>query len=366
MRSWYIIACFILLHGAHATNNNITETKQHLKQLANKIIQLKRTLNTVHDKQALLNQEILATEKQINQNMQNLAEIQKKISLKNSDINALETEIDKINQKLTKEQQQLAKYIQARYKSGTNQPLNWIFTEENSQKIHRLLTFYQYIIRSNKNIILNVKKTKQALLVEEANLNLAIKDLQKLEQLAKQKQIQLIQHKSYHKTLLSSLNQEIKTKQHDLSTYQHDQANLSKLLTQLTRQSVLQTRHPFTQMRKKLPHPVITSQENIKKINQGIMFFSPEGTTVSAIFPGKVVFSDWLNGYGNLLIIDHGWGFMTLYANNRALFFKKGATVNQGEKIAAVGHSGILRQNGLYFEIRHQGKVIPPLDWLGK
>lgn len=99
-------------------------------------------------------------------------------------------------------------------------------------------------------------------------------------------------------------------------------------------------------------------------MNQGLIFFANEGMPVNAVSTGKVVFSDWLKGYGLLLIIDHGQGFMTLYAHNQSLFKQKGDNVQRGEQIATVGHSGGIKQNGLYFEIRQRGKAVPPLKWL--
>jgi septal ring factor EnvC (AmiA/AmiB activator) len=102
----------------------------------------------------------------------------------------------------------------------------------------------------------------------------------------------------------------------------------------------------------------------MQKMNQGVTFFADEGAEVTAVYPGKVVFSDWLRGYGLLLIVDHGNGFMTLYAHNQSLFKNKGQWVSQNEHIANVGHSGGIKQNGLYFEIRLQGKAISPLGWI--
>ena len=126
----------------------------------------------------------------------------------------------------------------------------------------------------------------------------------------------------------------------------------------------MQNQRPFIFARKKLPQPVNVDRKNVQKINQGLVFYAAEGAAVTAVYPGKVVFSDWLKGYGLLLIIDHGRGFMTLYAHNQSLFKQKGDPVNQGEQIAAVGHSGGIKQNGLYFEIRQRGKAISPLAWL--
>jgi septal ring factor EnvC (AmiA/AmiB activator) len=117
-------------------------------------------------------------------------------------------------------------------------------------------------------------------------------------------------------------------------------------------------------MRKKLPPPIQGHRRSVEKMNQGVTFFADEGAEVTAVYPGKVVFSDWLRGYGLLLIVDHGNGFMTLYAHNQSLFKNKGQWVSQNEHIANVGHSGGIKQNGLYFEIRLQGKAISPLGWI--
>jgi len=79
---------------------------------------------------------------------------------------------------------------------------------------------------------------------------------------------------------------------------------------------------------------------------------------------GEVVFSDWLRGFGNLIIIDHGQGYLTVYGNNDALFKSNGEQVVAGEVLAAAGDSGGNPEPGLYFEIRHQGRPVDPLDWI--
>ncbi len=99
---------------------------------------------------------------------------------------------------------------------------------------------------------------------------------------------------------------------------------------------------------------------------QGILIRAPEGAEVSACAAGTVVFSDWLRGYGNLLIIDHGSTYMTVYANNESVLKNVGDKVRQGEAIASVGKSGIGDEPGLYFEIRYKGKPINPTPWLRK
>ncbi|MCC7546792.1 MAG: peptidoglycan DD-metalloendopeptidase family protein [Burkholderiales bacterium] len=89
------------------------------------------------------------------------------------------------------------------------------------------------------------------------------------------------------------------------------------------------------------------------------------GTPVKAPAPGRVVFADWLRGFGNLLILDHGEGLMSLYGNNDALLKSVGDEVRGGEQIAAVGSSGGSADSGLYFEVRYQGKPLDPARWIG-
>lgn len=96
---------------------------------------------------------------------------------------------------------------------------------------------------------------------------------------------------------------------------------------------------------------------------RGITIVARQGQEVRSVAPGRVVFADWLRGFGNLLIVDHGDGYMTLYGNNESLLRRVGDPVRGGDPVATVGSSGGSGQAGLYFELRHQGKPIDPLGW---
>lgn len=100
--------------------------------------------------------------------------------------------------------------------------------------------------------------------------------------------------------------------------------------------------------------------------SQGIMIATAQGEPVRAVFYGRIAFADWLRGYGLLLIVDHGDGYMSLYAHNQSLFKEVGDWVDTGEIIAQAGKSGGYQKIGVYFEIRHQGKPTDPLAWLVK
>jgi septal ring factor EnvC (AmiA/AmiB activator) len=97
---------------------------------------------------------------------------------------------------------------------------------------------------------------------------------------------------------------------------------------------------------------------------KGLFIAARSGEEVRAIADGRVVFADWLRGFGNLLIVDHGDAYMSLYGNNEALYKRVGDLIHGGESIAAVGASGGNADSGLYFELRHEGRPLDPLDWV--
>lgn len=97
---------------------------------------------------------------------------------------------------------------------------------------------------------------------------------------------------------------------------------------------------------------------------KGLFIRAPEGTEVKAVASGQVVFSEWLRGFGNLIIIDHGSQYMTIYGNNQSVLKQAGDVVKTGDVIASAGNSGGNEQSGLYFEMRHQGRAFDPLGWI--
>ncbi|MEO8203333.1 MAG: peptidoglycan DD-metalloendopeptidase family protein [Betaproteobacteria bacterium] len=97
--------------------------------------------------------------------------------------------------------------------------------------------------------------------------------------------------------------------------------------------------------------------------SKGVFIRSPEGQQVRAVAAGRVVYADWMRGFGNLLIVDHGETYLSVYANNEALLKQPGEPVSAGEAIATVGSTGGSAETGLYFELRHLGKAFDPLRW---
>jgi len=99
---------------------------------------------------------------------------------------------------------------------------------------------------------------------------------------------------------------------------------------------------------------------------RGVVLRAAEGTPVKVVAPGTVVYADWLRGFGNLIIVDHGQQYLTVYAYNQSLLKRVGDSVAAGDTIATVGATGGQVESGLYFEIRHRGAPVDPAQWLAQ
>jgi septal ring factor EnvC (AmiA/AmiB activator) len=139
-----------------------------------------------------------------------------------------------------------------------------------------------------------------------------------------------------------------------------------------TRAPEPRTGAPFEQLKGRLHVPVrgqVTERFGSPRADsglswRGLFIEAPAGREVKAVAAGRVVFADWLRGFGNLLILDHGDGFMSLYGNNETLMSQVGEPVRSGDTVATVGSTGGNTASGLYFELRYQGKPFDPLGWL--
>ena len=187
------------------------------------------------------------------------------------------------------------------------------------------------------------------------------------------------------------MSRQIEKQRREISTLKRDETRLARLVDQLTQMlartkpsskapTLRNERLPdgaagagaFGQLKGQLRLPVRGElknrfgrpREGSGVLWKGLFIASAAGQEVKAIAPGRVVFADWLRGFGNLLIIDHGGGYMSLYGNNESLFKQVGDATRGGETVAAVGNSGGNMDSGLYFEIRHQGEAFDPLGWV--
>ncbi|MEK6595909.1 MAG: peptidoglycan DD-metalloendopeptidase family protein, partial [Pseudomonadota bacterium] len=198
----------------------------------------------------------------------------------------------------------------------------------------------------------------------------------------------LEQEKNKHQIMLSQISDQITQQQQEINKLENDEkriANLVKAINKLlvqekSKNTLINNKLPdastagasFASLKGKLNLPVrgklmnsFGGQRSGKHVTwKGLFIQSPNGSDVKAISAGRVVFADWLRGFGHLVILDHGNGYMSLYGNNETLHKQVGDPVRGGDTIATVGNSGSNTDSGLYFELRHRGKPFDPLTWI--
>jgi murein hydrolase activator len=198
----------------------------------------------------------------------------------------------------------------------------------------------------------------------------------------------LEQEKIQRRKLLSRISEQIAQQQQDVSKLKRDEKRLSALTREINElvsdknssQSLYNNKLPdasihgrlFASLKGHLNLPVrgelvsrFGSPRSGKNITwKGLFIRSPNGKAVKAIASGRIVFADWFRGFGNLMIIDHGNSYMSLYGNNEAIYKQVGEVIRSGDTIATVGSSGGNLDSGLYFELRYKGKPFDPLSWI--
>jgi septal ring factor EnvC (AmiA/AmiB activator) len=172
--------------------------------------------------------------------------------------------------------------------------------------------------------------------------------------------------------VLDRLAADIRKNRREIRVLRADEARLARLLEAIGRTELAGLKEPFSALRGKLRLPVrgeLTQRFGAPRgaagmEAKGVFIRAPQGQPVRAIAKGQVVYADWMRGFGNLLIVDHGENYLSIYANNEALLKEMGDAVAPGEAVAVTGSSGGNEETGLYFELRHLGRAFDPLSWV--
>jgi septal ring factor EnvC (AmiA/AmiB activator) len=275
------------------------------------------------------------------------------------------------------EQQELiVREIQTAYQMGKQGQLKVLLNQEQPGTLARSMAYYDYFYQARLGhidrylgIIARIDKLEPEIASTAAQLEVSRETLRTQEQ-------QLIAGKAQRQVDLNRLNIRIASKDQRLKKLDQDREELERLL-EVIEQAIAEMDLPqeyqnFASLKGQMPWPLEGKPSNRfggsrgsgKRRWQGLTIPAQEGGNVNAIHHGRVVFADWFRGSGLLLIIDHGDGYMSLYAHNQALLRDVGEWVSAGAAIASAGNSGGRQTAALYFEIRENGKPVNPTSWL--
>ena len=283
---------------------------------------------------------------------------------------------------LAERQAAIERMLLARYAGGPPDELRVALSGEDPSAIARNLQYAAYVSRAAAAMLASYRTgiAELARLVAQAEQKRA--RLRSVEQSSRADRERILAERRQRQKVFERAAVEIRTSRREIKVLRADEARLARLVENLARviagrvEAVPQPGQAlsasFSSLRGRLRLPVageLTGRFGAPRgaagtEAKGVFIRAPEGRPVRAIAPGQVVYSDWMRGFGNLLIVDHGEAYLSIYANNESVLKQVGDLVATGETIATTGASGGNEETGLYFELRHLGKAFDPLRWV--
>ncbi len=305
-----------------------------------------------------------------------LHRLSRKLKTSRKKLATLKKDRQREEKKLAAQRKLLGRQIRSAFMIGRQEYLKLILNQEDPALFGRTLVYYDYLNQARSEQIDQVQAALEKIEKLDAGIRLESKKLRQT--LASQKQEKKALEKTYRARalVLARLNRKIKNKNQQLTQMSADEKRLQNLLQAINRAmpdifAEVDKQKSFAAYRSKLMWPVRGKVKRLfgkrRKAGNlkwnGVMIMAAKGREVHAISHGRVAYADWLRGYGLLLIIDHGDGYMSLYGHNQSLYMETGDWVNANEIIGEVGDSGGQQSSGLYFEIRYKGRPTNPSRW---
>ena len=351
--------------------SDIVDVKQDMQRLSEQKIGTEGMLADIEKHYGETATSLKAQLSLIEQQRQGIAQIQQEIK-------AYKREIESLNK-------ELAGQVRAAYLMGHEQRLKLILNQQDPFISARVMVYFNYI---NKERLKNLShkeaavkllgKLDQQKKIETELLQQALED-------KKAEQALLDQDRKQRNALLAKIKQDYSSNEHQLSQLRENEISLKNLMSSLPitdeelainvgenkeqEQSKSEFKGDFTTLKGSLPWPIkgrlaqTFGSPRADSHWDGVLIEANEGAEIKAVTEGKVVYAQWKVGYGMLLIIDHGHGYMTVYAFNQSLYKHENEWVESGDIIATVGQSGGRSQAGLYFGIRQNGTPVDPQEW---
>jgi septal ring factor EnvC (AmiA/AmiB activator) len=391
--------CLASLLVSTAFAATVDSKKEALQDLKSRIEALRRDMAAAEESKTSAADQLRETESAISNANRRLHELgAERAELKNQ-LADLEAQSQRLDRQTGSQQNQLAHVLNRQFVGGDSDALKLLLAGHDPNQSARDKYFLTQLSRAKADLIQQLRtvaaeKSRLADAVRERQMQLT-----EVERRQQESRAQLLERKKQRLTTLAAIADRLKAQRREINTLKRDEQRLAKLIEGLARIAATRKTAPrtiprdgaggkapaprvknydpgnvggaFAALRGQLRLPVkgsIAGRFGSPRAEggaswKGVFIRAAEGAEVKAVAAGEVVFSDWLRGFGNLLILDHGDDFLSVYGNNESLLAAVGATVKSGESVATVGNSGGNPESGLYFELRHRGQPFDPLKW---
>jgi len=340
-----------------------------------------------------LNKSLKKHEKEISATKKEIYKAKKKQKSNKKKLASLNKKLKKLELEMLKRKKLQSEILYQSYIKPKPGYLQLFLEGINPNEVSRQINYIGFLTKAQNENILELNKIRENISSTKKSTKKILKNVTQLRKKKEKNAKKLEKRKKAKKITLSKISKKLKSQKSKKQKLQQDEKKLSNLVKNLMLKLKAEEKRRrlgkkeitdkkkivdieaykinFAKLKKKLKLPIkgkIIHKYNSKRRDtgtrwKGLFIKAKEGSNVTSVASGQVVFSDWLRGFGNIIIIDHGKSYMSLYGNNDSLLKQKGEYIKGGDVIALSGNSGGNKNNGLYYELRHNGKPFNPLKW---
>lgn len=411
-----ILLALLLACPLVAGANQAERKQSELEALKSRLQTLQKEFQATQSHRREAADELKASELAVSAGVRQLRQLEGERQQTESTLEALRRQMRSVAAHVEAEQKRLAHTLKSTHQRGEGDTLKRLLKGADPNQTARDLRYLAALSRAQQAQVVQLRADMARLAELETQARNKTDTLQRLRTARAAEQEKLLAERRAREAVLQKLSAQIQTQRREIETLKRDERTLTQLVERLNRlmaeqaaraaqkarevrearearkaekapdatrprkpvgvntatPEAFQADQPFSRLKGSLRLPVAgelmnrfgAPREGGGVSWKGLFIRAGQGSVVKAIAAGQVVFSDWLRGFGNLIIVDHGEGYMSLYSNNESLYKQVGERVGPGDSIASVGNSGGQPDTGLYFEMRHQSRPVNPMLWV--
>ena len=376
--SIFVFLCLLFsFNSVYASKNeDMAHYQGKLQVLQKSIAKIQKHLKGDKKQRSDVITDLKTLESEISENSKKLNKLEKNLRKINRQKTTLEQELQQLNNNVSKQKAVLSEQMRSAYSLGQQQNLKMLLNQQDPSQVGRTQEYFNYFNRARTEQITKFLASIELKQETEIKLKQTLDTQKRLLRSQREQTRKRQNQRLKRKSLLTELADKIQDQENTLSNLEGSRSRIENLLESLGElladiPTSPTENKPFKSLKGKLPWPA--KGKFLGKFGQskhtgdlkwnGVLIKSNYGTPIKAISHGRIAFSDWLQGFGFITIIDHGDGYMSLYGNSETLLKQAGDWVSSGDIIATAGDSGGQPQSGVYFEIRSRGKPVNPSKW---
>jgi septal ring factor EnvC (AmiA/AmiB activator) len=366
---------FLLLIAAAPASAQTEAGPAELERINAAIERVAAELAESRNERGTVATDIEAAEKSILDNRHQIDAVRLELEEQQEELQELRARQQLLEADSAAQRELIATYARSAWMSGNEEYLKLVLNQEDPRQSARMLRYYGYLSEARAEKLAAFKQTLDDMTRVAADIEAGTLALEQQQQTLTARQESLAAGQQQRQQLMANLDADLAAQGAQLDQLELDKVEIELLLQELQSSvaelSLDEEQEPFAERKGLLPWPLDGPHINSfgerhtlgDLTREGVTIGASAGDKVRAIHHGRVVFADWFTTSGLLLIIDHGGGYMSLYAHNQELYKAVGEWVAAGDVIAAAGNTGGQREASLYFEIRRDGRAENPLNW---